>query len=35
MSQLKIYYTKGKIASKMQNLEHKFVLQESFKTVRS
>ena len=33
MSQLKIY-SKRKIASKMQNLEHKCVLQESCKTVR-
>ena len=32
MSQLKIY-TKRKIASK-KNLEHKCILQESFKTVR-
>ena len=33
MSHLKIY-SKRKIASKMQNLEHTFVLQESCKTVR-
>ena len=33
MSQLKIY-SKRKIASKMLNLEHKCVLQESCKTVR-
>ena len=33
MSQLKIY-TKRKIVSKKQNLEHKCILQESCKTVR-
>jgi len=33
MSQLKIY-TKWKITSRKQNLEHKCVIQESCKTVR-
>ena len=33
MSELKIY-TKWKIASKKQNLEHKCILQECCKTVR-
>ena len=33
MSQLKIY-TKRKIASKKQTLEHKCILQESCKTMR-
>ena len=33
MSQLNMY-TRMKIASKEQNLEHKCVLQESYKTMR-